>query len=169
MQLQAQLFFFTLVLITQPVLILLKQNGNKLPLWWKKIVWFPILIRLIKVLLLAILKKMLGLLDISLSKVSKWLLLNHSLKIWVFMEKESELFILLPVIRTPAKKFFPKLSKAYSNFRIIIRKKYSNPPLHGALVAQTILNDPKLFESWRTELKDIVAQRIIEMRKALRS
>jgi aspartate/tyrosine/aromatic aminotransferase len=50
----------------------------------------------------------------------------------------------------------------------VIRKKYSNPPLHGALVAQTILNDKKLFESWRSELRDIVAKRIIEMRKALR-
>lgn len=67
------------------------------------------------------------------------------------------------------KKSFLKLSKIYPNLRIIIRKKYSNPPLHGALIAQTILNDPKLFESWRTELRDIVAQRIIEMRKALRS
>lgn len=53
-------------------------------------------------------------------------------------------------------------------FRIIIRKKYSNPPLHGALIAQTILNDHKLFESWRNELRDIVASRIIDMRKALR-
>lgn len=54
-------------------------------------------------------------------------------------------------------------------FRIIIRKKYSSPPLHGALIAQTILNDEKLFQSWRTELRDIVAKRIIEMRKVLRS
>jgi aspartate/tyrosine/aromatic aminotransferase len=67
------------------------------------------------------------------------------------------------------KKFFHKLSNFKINYRIIIRKKYSNPPVHGALIASTILNDPKLFEGWKNELKDIVAKRIIEMRTALRN
>lgn len=40
--------------------------------------------------------------------------------------------------------------------------------MHGALIASAILNDEKLFESWRVELRDIVAQRIIKMRTALR-
>ena len=49
-----------------------------------------------------------------------------------------------------------------------MRKKYSNPPLHGALIASTILNDKALYESWRSELRDTVALRIIKMRTALR-
>lgn len=40
--------------------------------------------------------------------------------------------------------------KVLSQLKVIIRKKYSNPPLHGALIAQTILNDEKLFNSWRS-------------------
>lgn len=58
--------------------------------------------------------------------------------------------------------------KVLSQLKVIIRKKYSSPPLHGALIAQTILNDQKLFNSWRDELQNIVASRIIDMRKALR-
>ena len=54
-------------------------------------------------------------------------------------------------------------------FRIIIRKKYSSPPLHGALIAQTILNDKALYEDWKTELRDLVAARIIQTRKSLRA
>lgn len=58
--------------------------------------------------------------------------------------------------------------KVLSQVKIIIRKKYSSPPLHGALIASTILNDKGLYESWRTELRDTVATRIIKMRKVLR-
>lgn len=49
-----------------------------------------------------------------------------------------------------------------------MRKKYSNPPLHGALLAQTILNNKDYFETWKSELRDTVAIRIIKMRQALR-
>lgn len=58
--------------------------------------------------------------------------------------------------------------KVQSQLKTIIRKKYSSPPLHGALIASTILNDEKLFNEWRQELEVTVAQRIISMRKALR-
>ena len=65
-------------------------------------------------------------------------------------------------------RFYPNLSKNANEFRIIVRIKYSNPPIHGAMVAQTILNDPKYFEAWEKELRDTVAMRIIKMRKVLR-
>lgn len=45
---------------------------------------------------------------------------------------------------------------------------YSNPPLHGALLAARILNDPALNKQWLGEVKGM-ADRIIEMRALLRS
>lgn len=35
----------------------------------------------------------------------------------------------------------------------ILRPMYSNPPLHGSLLAQTILADPELNALWRKEVK----------------
>ena len=35
-----------------------------------------------------------------------------------------------------------------SQVTLLIRGAYSNPPNHGARVVSTVLNDPKLFESW---------------------
>lgn len=35
----------------------------------------------------------------------------------------------------------------------ILRPMYSNPPLHGSLLAQTILSDPQLNALWRKEVK----------------
>jgi len=32
-----------------------------------------------------------------------------------------------------------------SQLKLIVRKKYSSPPIHGALIASTILNDKKYF------------------------
>lgn len=46
---------------------------------------------------------------------------------------------------------------------------YSSPPVHGALVAQEILNNKAFFDEWKAELKDVVALRIIKMREALRN
>jgi aspartate/tyrosine/aromatic aminotransferase len=52
-----------------------------------------------------------------------------------------------------------------SQVRQIIRGTYSMPPLHGALVAKTILSDKALTENWQAELKTM-QQRIVEMHKA---
>lgn len=49
----------------------------------------------------------------------------------------------------------------------MIRPFYSNPPIHGARVASTIMNDPKLNQQWLGEVKGM-ADRIIEMRSLLR-
>lgn len=53
-----------------------------------------------------------------------------------------------------------------SQLKIIIRPMYSNPPLHGALIANTILGDSKLYTEWETEVKGM-ADRIIGMREKL--
>ena len=48
-----------------------------------------------------------------------------------------------------------------------MRPLYSNPPVHGARVASTILNDPALNKQWLGEVKDM-AERIIKMRALLK-
>ncbi|KAJ5217031.1 hypothetical protein N7468_010039 [Penicillium chermesinum] len=55
-----------------------------------------------------------------------------------------------------------------SQIKILIRPFYSNPPIHGARVASTILNDPALNKQWLGEVKGM-ADRIIEMRALLRT
>lgn len=53
-----------------------------------------------------------------------------------------------------------------SQLKIIIRPLYSNPPLHGARIANTILSDKELYAQWETEVKGM-ADRIISMREKL--
>ena len=54
-----------------------------------------------------------------------------------------------------------------SQIKILIRPFYSNPPIHGARVASTIMNDAELNQQWLGEVKGM-ADRIIEMRALLR-
>ncbi|KAH7107026.1 pyridoxal phosphate-dependent transferase [Auriculariales sp. MPI-PUGE-AT-0066] len=53
-----------------------------------------------------------------------------------------------------------------SQLKIVIRPMYSNPPLHGAHIASTILGSPELYSQWEGEVKGM-AERIISMRDAL--
>ncbi|KAF9229341.1 hypothetical protein BS17DRAFT_688579 [Gyrodon lividus] len=53
-----------------------------------------------------------------------------------------------------------------SQLKIVVRPMYSNPPLHGAHIASTILSDPELYEQWEGEVKGM-ADRIISMRERL--
>ncbi|KAG9047549.1 aspartate transaminase aat1 [Tulasnella sp. UAMH 9824] len=53
-----------------------------------------------------------------------------------------------------------------SQLKIVIRPMYSNPPIHGARVAGTILNDAQLYTQWEGEVKGM-ADRIIGMRDTL--
>ncbi|SCV70698.1 BQ2448_3460 [Microbotryum intermedium] len=53
-----------------------------------------------------------------------------------------------------------------SQIKILVRPMYSNPPVHGARIAGTILSDPKLYEQWLGEVKGM-ADRIITMRSQL--
>jgi len=57
-------------------------------------------------------------------------------------------------------------SRVDSQLKIIIRPMYSNPPLHGARIANTILSTPDLYSQWESEVKGM-AERIIGMREKL--
>lgn len=52
-----------------------------------------------------------------------------------------------------------------SVIKFVIRANYSNPPIHGASIAQTVLLDPELTKLWKTELdairKEIAASRAL--------
>lgn len=53
-----------------------------------------------------------------------------------------------------------------SQLKIVIRPMYSNPPLHGARIASTILTNFELYSEWEAEVKGM-AERIISMRARL--
>ena len=53
-----------------------------------------------------------------------------------------------------------------SQVKILVRPMYSNPPVYGARLVATILNDVELTSEWRTEVK-VMADRIISMRAKL--
>ena len=57
-----------------------------------------------------------------------------------------------------------QLKPTHSHCKRLIRGNYSNPPLHGARIVHTILQDPSLKKEWQNELQHI-RERIIEMRK----
>lgn len=54
-----------------------------------------------------------------------------------------------------------------SQVKILVRPFWSNPPIHGARIASTIMNYPALRKQWLGELKGM-ADRIIEMRALLK-
>lgn len=56
--------------------------------------------------------------------------------------------------------------RVLSQLKIVVRGMYSSPPMHGALIAYTILNDPALAASWKEELTQ-VSHRILAMRHKL--
>lgn len=53
-----------------------------------------------------------------------------------------------------------------SQLKILIRPMYSNPPMNGARIVDTILSDPSLEKQWRSECKSM-AERIHSMRASL--
>lgn len=55
---------------------------------------------------------------------------------------------------------------AMSHVKLTIRVNYSNPPAHGGLAANAVLNDPSLYEQWLGELSEM-RDRIKAMRAAL--
>lgn len=60
------------------------------------------------------------------------------------------------------------VKRVASQLAILQRSEISNPPIYGARVASTVLNDEKLFAEWKENLQTM-SGRIISMRKALRS
>jgi len=59
-------------------------------------------------------------------------------------------------------------TRVASQLAILQRSEISNPPIYGAKIASTVLNDPALFAEWKENLRTM-SGRIIAMRKALRS
>ncbi|EOY30757.1 Aspartate aminotransferase, cytoplasmic [Theobroma cacao] len=57
-------------------------------------------------------------------------------------------------------------SRVESQLKLVIRPMYSNPPIHGASIAATILKNSDMYNEWKIELK-AMAERIISMRKQL--
>jgi aromatic-amino-acid transaminase len=57
-------------------------------------------------------------------------------------------------------------ARVLSQLKIVIRANYSNPPIHGAQVAATVLNTPELRALWEQELAGM-RTRIKQMRGAL--
>jgi len=56
--------------------------------------------------------------------------------------------------------------RVLSQLKILARPMYSNPPLHGARIVSTVLNDQALSKQWQEDVKTM-AGRIMEMRAAL--
>ncbi|XP_003743821.1 aspartate aminotransferase, mitochondrial [Galendromus occidentalis] len=56
--------------------------------------------------------------------------------------------------------------RCMSQIKILIRPMYSNPPVHGARIANLILSDPDLYAQWLADVK-LMAGRIISMRERL--
>jgi aspartate aminotransferase, cytoplasmic len=54
-----------------------------------------------------------------------------------------------------------------SQLTLLQRSEISNPPIYGAKIASTVLNDPALFALWEEDLRTM-SGRIKDMRKALR-
>ena len=57
-------------------------------------------------------------------------------------------------------------ARVESQLKILIRPMYSNPPINGARIVNTILSDKDLYQEWESELR-VMANRIIGMRERL--
>lgn len=57
-------------------------------------------------------------------------------------------------------------ARVESQLKIIVRPMYSNPPVHGARIANVILTHQELYGEWEGEVKGM-AERIIGMRERL--
>lgn len=55
-----------------------------------------------------------------------------------------------------------------SQFTLLVRGMYSNPPAFGARIVSTILNNPQYFAEWQNCI-EIMSSRIIKVREGLRS
>ncbi|KAH7035816.1 pyridoxal phosphate-dependent transferase [Microdochium trichocladiopsis] len=72
------------------------------------------------------------------------------------------------VVTGPASDAQETITRIASQLAILQRSEISNPPLYGARIASTVLNDKALFAEWEENLRTM-SGRIIDMRKALRS
>jgi len=72
------------------------------------------------------------------------------------------------VVTSPAPDASATVNRIASQLAILQRSEISNPPIYGARIASTVLNDSSLFAEWENNLRTM-SGRIISMRKALRS
>ncbi|KAK8120007.1 aminotransferase class I and II [Apiospora kogelbergensis] len=68
----------------------------------------------------------------------------------------------------PASDAESTITRIASQLAILQRSEISNPPLYGARIAGTVMNDAKLFAEWEENLRTM-SGRIIDMRKSLRA
>ncbi|HEY0956856.1 MAG TPA: amino acid aminotransferase [Roseateles sp.] len=60
----------------------------------------------------------------------------------------------------------PQAALVLGQLKFMIRRNYSNPPLHGGQIVAKVLTDPKLRAMWEAEVKEM-RERIQAMRKQL--
>jgi aspartate aminotransferase len=70
-------------------------------------------------------------------------------------------------VTAPGPEATTTITRIASQLAILQRSEISNPPLYGARIASTVLNDTKLFAEWEENLRTM-SGRIIDMRKELR-
>lgn len=58
------------------------------------------------------------------------------------------------------------VANVMSQMTLVVRQTYSNPPVQGARVVATVLNQPALTQEWKKNVKTM-ADRIIQMRGIL--
>jgi len=71
-------------------------------------------------------------------------------------------------VTAPAPNAQETIGRIASQLAILQRSEISNPPIYGAKIASTVLNDKALFAEWQENLRTM-SGRIIDMRKALRA
>ncbi|KAI1124667.1 pyridoxal phosphate-dependent transferase [Nemania abortiva] len=71
-------------------------------------------------------------------------------------------------VTSPAPNAAETVTRVASQLAILQRSEISNPPLYGARIVSTVLNDPQLYDEWKGNLRTM-SGRIIEMRKVLRA
>lgn len=71
-------------------------------------------------------------------------------------------------VTAPSENATETITRIASQLAILQRSEISNPPLYGARIVSTVLNDADLYAEWKENLKTM-AGRIIRMRTALRS
>ena len=72
------------------------------------------------------------------------------------------------MVTSPGPEASANITRLASQLAILQRSEISNPPLYGARIASTVLNDSALFAEWEANLTTM-SGRIITMRKELRS
>lgn len=71
-------------------------------------------------------------------------------------------------VTSPAEDAPQTIARIGSQLAILQRSEISNPPLYGARIVSTVLNDPELFTEWEENLRTM-SGRIIAMRSVLRA